>query len=125
MNAITHHMAFLVLITSKMEDKKYFLIYVDPVNETIVNRISKIGDRVFIDDCLYLVKTSDDVFNIYQKLTAPPFDEANIEIFVTELHPERGEVFGKCSSNVWRFLGLYTDEQQKDEETIKEEEKTL
>ena len=100
-----------------MEENKYFLIYVDPVNETLVNRISKIGDRVFIDDCLYLVKTSDDVFNIYQKLTATPFDEANIEIFVTELHPERGEVFGKCNSNVWRFLGLYSDEKAEDEQS--------
>ena len=58
-----------------------------------------------MDTGLYLVKSEETSPEILEKLAAPPFE--NLEIFVAELKPEEGNVFGQLrSANVWRFLGL-------------------
>jgi len=87
------------------------------MHKTLNDRIAKLGDRVFMDTGLYLVKSTLVASEITALLTAPPYD--NVEVFVAELHPEEGNTFGLWrSTNLWSFLGLYSDENQQNEETI-------
>ena len=109
-----------------MEDnKKYFLIYFDPTKDRNIlkERVAKLGDRVYMDETLYIVKTELTAQEIYARFIVPPFEDANMELFITQLHPEDGQTFGSWGADLWRFLGLYSDEQPAVEETPVEENK--
>ena len=106
------------------ENKKTYLIYIEraKMDKNMADRIAKLGDRVFMDTGLYLVKSEFDAFGIYDHLTAPPFEE--MELFITEINPENGNTYGMWdNSSFWRFLGLYSDEQPKDGGEPSQEEK--
>lgn len=106
-------------------DKKYYLIYFDPKRDrqTFLDRLAKLGDRVYMDDTLYIVKSEMTALEIYEKFVAPPMDDAQFELFITEINPFNGNTFGCWGPDFWRFLGLYTDEQPKSEEEPTEENK--
>ena len=107
------------------ENKKFYLIYFDPTKERkpLLERLAKLGDRVFMDDTLYIVKSELSAFEIYERFVAPPFDDGKMELFITQIHPENGNTFGSWGPDFWRFLGLYSDEEPKSEESTEEPEK--
>lgn len=105
-----------------MENKKTYLIYIDraQMGKSFADRIAKLGDRVFMDTGLYLVKCKDTAEEITALLTAPPYNQT--EVFVAELKPDEGNIFGLWKNlDLWRFLGLYSEEKPKDEETTTEQ----
>lgn len=86
---------------------KTYIIYLQRsgILKPLIERLGLIGDRVFLDTGLYLVKSDETSVDILGKLAAPPFD--NMEIFVAELKPEDGNIYGAVrNANIWRFLGL-------------------
>ena len=98
-------------------NEKYYIIYFDvPLLKIkpLIDRLAKLGDRVFLNDTLYVVKSSLSALEIYQRFTAPPFDGHNFGLFITEFNPSAGNTFGSWGVDLWRFLGLY--EEPKDEE---------
>ena len=93
-------------------DKKYYLIYFDPTRgrRVFLDRLAKLGDRVFMDDTLYIVKSELTALEIYEHFVAPPLDDGKLELFITEINPANGNTFGSWGVDFWRFLGLYSDE---------------
>ena len=86
---------------------KTYIVYLQRsgIQKPLIERIGLIGDHVFLDTGLYLVKSEEPAVDIQAKLAAPPYD--NMEIFVAELKPEEGNIYGAVrNANIWRFLGL-------------------
>ena len=103
--------------------EKFYLIYFSPdwgeYKHVFLDRITKLGPRVYVSDTMYIVKSSLTGYEIYEKFMAPPVDGIGKqhELFITDINPDSGNTFGLFSSDFWRFLGLYSDEQPEDEQS--------
>lgn len=103
--------------------EKFYLIYFSPdwgeYKHVFLDRIAKLGPRVYVGETIYIVKSSLTAYEIYEKFMAPPIDsvEKPYELFITDINPDAGNTFGLFSPDFWRFLGFYSDEQPEDEQS--------
>ena len=108
--------------------EKYYLIYFSPKwgdnKKIFLERIAKLGPRVYIGETMYMVKSSLTGHEIYNIFMSPPIDVADKhELFISDINPLNGNTFGLFTTDFWRFLGLYVDDEPKNEESIENKNK--
>ena len=108
--------------------EKFYLIYFSPEwgenKQVLLDRLAKLGPRVYLNETMYIVKSSLTGYEIYEKFLAPPIDNADKhELFITDIKPDTGNTFGLFNTDFWRFLGLYIDEKAKSEESTENKNK--
>ena len=103
--------------------KIYFIYYdQDITDKKIAERILKIGDHIQPDPDknFFLVKSDLSSVELYDGFTNGL--DVSIKIIIGEVVPEN--TFGLWTEPLWKFFGLDTADNNKEEEENKEDEST-
>ncbi len=89
----------------------------EQIAKIIGDRIVKIGERYELGENLYLVKSDKSAVELYPEIAQPylihgeetPREFEHIALVITQINVENGNTFGVWSAELWRFLGMFND----------------
>lgn len=98
-----------------MEDEKFYVLFYDPSMDSSLlrERVAMLGDRFMLDKTTFIVKTKYSAAEICEIMVQPPAGQMNL--FVAQLHPEEGNIYGLYPVHFWKFMGLYQENKEEKE----------